>query len=224
MAINTDNTVSADLLAAVNPKKAQLNADSTAAAQDRFLTLLVTQMKNQDPLNPMDNQAVTSQLAQLSTVSGIDKLNTTLTALQGNYQSTQSLQAASLIGHGVLVPGSSITLAGGIGALGVDLTTAADAVKVTVRNGSGGAIRTLNLGSQEIGTVPVAWDGKTDSGATAADGQYTFEVAATRGDTKTAATALSYGQVNSVSTNASGVKVNIPFIGAVDVASVRQFL
>lgn len=224
MAINTGNTVSADLLAAVNPKKAQLDASSTAAAQDRFLTLLVTQMKNQDPLNPMDNQAVTSQLAQLSTVSGIDKLNTTLTALQGNYQSTQSLQAAALIGHGVLVPGSSLTLANGAGALGVDLTEAADAVKVTIRNSSGGAIRVMDLGSQEIGTLPVMWDGKTDSGATAAEGQYSFQVAATRGDTKIAATALSYGQVTSVSTNASGVRVNVPNIGAVDIASVKQFL
>jgi flagellar basal-body rod modification protein FlgD len=144
--------------------------------------------------------------------------------LQGNYQSTQSLQAAALIGHGVLVPGSSLTLANGAGAFGVDLTEAADAVKVTIRNSSGGAIRVMDLGSQEIGTLPVMWDGKTDSGATAAEGQYSFQVAATRGDTKIAATALSYGQVTSVSTNASGVKVNVPNIGAVDIASVKQFL
>ena len=88
----------------------QMNGSSAAKkstaeeAQDRFLTLLVTQMKNQDPLNPLDNAQVTSQLAQLSTVTGIDKLNGTLESMMGSYQSNQALQAANMIGHGVLAP------------------------------------------------------------------------------------------------------------------------
>ncbi len=198
--------------------------NSTVAQQDRFLTLLVTQMKNQDPLNPMDNAQVTSQLAQLSTVNGIDKLNTTLEALKGNYQSSQSLQAASLIGHGVLLPGSTIALAEGKSVFGIDLTEAADSVKVTVKDAAGKAIQTINLGSHEIGTLPLAWDGKTDTGAQAADGKYTFSVEAIRGEAKSAATALSFGQISSVSTNAAGVKINVPNVGAVDIAQVRQFL
>jgi flagellar basal-body rod modification protein FlgD len=221
----TDNTVSPALLAATNGTKAgPVDANSTAAAQDRFLTLLVTQMKNQDPLNPMDNAQVTSQLAQLSTVNGIDKLNTTLTALQGNYQSSQSLQAASLIGHGVLTPGSTTTLADGKALLGVDITEAADAVKLTIRDASGKTVHSMDLGPQEIGTIPLGWDGQTDSGTAAANGKYTFTVEATRGGVKTAAEALSFGQVQSVSTNAQGVKLNVPDIGAVDIASVRQFM
>ncbi|MBC7414589.1 MAG: flagellar hook assembly protein FlgD [Herminiimonas sp.] len=202
----------------------KVDANTTAAQQDRFLTLLVTQMKNQDPLNPMDNAQITSQLAQLSTVNGIDKLNTTLTALQGNYQSSQSLQAASLIGHGVLLPGSEIALSQGKGVFGIDLTQAADNVKVTVRDASGKAIHTIDLGSREIGTFPLEWDGKTDTGATAADGTYKFDVQATRGEVTASATALTFGQINSVSTNAHGVKVNVANVGAVDIAQVRQFL
>ena len=219
------NAPSAALLSSVNPAAAgAVDANSSAAAQDRFLTLLVTQMKNQDPLNPMDNAQVTSQLAQLSTVNGIDKLNKTLTALQGSYLSSQSLQAASLIGHGVLLPGSSVTLTDGKAALGVDFTAPADAAKLTIRDGSGKTIRTMDLGSQEIGTLPLVWDGQTDSGVAAANGQYTFAVAASVAGSKSAAATLSYGVVGSVSTGASGVKVNVANVGAVDVSLVKQFM
>ncbi len=73
-----------------------------------FLTLLVAQLKNQDPTNPMQNNELTTQLAQISTVSGIEKLNTTLGSVSGQINSAQSLQAASLIGHGVMIPGTTI--------------------------------------------------------------------------------------------------------------------
>ena len=225
MSTITDNIVPPALLASVNGTKAKAaDASTPAGAQDRFLKLLVTQMKNQDPLNPMDNAQVTSQLAQLSTVSGIDKLNTTLEALKGNYQASQSLQAAALIGHGVLLPGNSTALANGKALMGVDMTEAADDVRVTIRDAGGRAIHTMDLGRQEVGILPLEWDGMTDSGAAAASGQYKFEVAATRGGEKTAAETLSFGQVGSVSTNAQGVRLNVPNLGAVDLASVRQFL
>jgi flagellar basal-body rod modification protein FlgD len=77
--VNTaPSAISPDLLNAVNPKKVKAEAGSVEADQDKFMTLLVTQMKNQDPLNPLDNAQVTSQLAQLSTVTGVNKLNATM--------------------------------------------------------------------------------------------------------------------------------------------------
>ncbi|HRQ09334.1 MAG TPA: flagellar hook capping FlgD N-terminal domain-containing protein, partial [Nitrosomonas europaea] len=78
--------------------------------QDRFLKLLVTQMQNQDPLKPMDNAEVTSQMAQISTVSGIDKLNTTLEKLVADSDARRSFEAATMIGRGVLVPGTDMQL------------------------------------------------------------------------------------------------------------------
>jgi flagellar basal-body rod modification protein FlgD len=220
--VQTNNTVSSDLLATMNGTKA---ATSTADdAQDRFMKLLVTQMRNQDPLNPLDNAQVTSQLAQLSTVSGIDKLNTTLQALQANYQTSQSLQATDMIGHGVLVPGSTVALADSKGILGVEMVDAADKVKVTVRDAAGVAVRTFDLGAQKAGVVPLAWDGKTDSGATAADGTYKFEVSAVTGDKSVKATALSFGTVSSVMTGAAGVKLTLPGLGNVSFADVKQIL
>ena len=81
-----------------------ISTSQVAATQDRFLKLLVTQLQNQDPLNPMDNAAVTSQMAQLSTVNGIDQLNSTVQALSASMATSQSLQATSMIGHAALVP------------------------------------------------------------------------------------------------------------------------
>src|SRR5690348_7475888 len=85
-------------------------APTSAGLQDRFLKLLVTQMKNQDPLNPMDNAEVTSQLAQISTVSGVDKLNQTLTAMSSSFLASQTLQASGLIGRTVMAGGTDVLL------------------------------------------------------------------------------------------------------------------
>jgi len=221
-----DNTIPPALLAAANGTKTKAaGADSPEVAQDRFLKLLVTQMKNQDPLNPMDNAQVTSQLAQLSTVTGIDKLNTTLEALKGNYQASQSLQAAALIGHGVLLPGESTTLAEGKALFGIDVTQPADNITVTISDGAGKPVHTMELGPQEVGVVPLGWDGTTYSGAAAIDGAYKVTVAATRGGEKTTVETLSFGQIGSVSSSAQGgVKINVPNVGAVDIAAVRQFM
>ena len=220
-----NNPISPSLLAAMNPS-APTAQSTAAAAQDRFMTLLVTQMKNQDPLNPLDNAQVTSQLAQLSTVTGIDKLNTTLESLKSNYQASQSLQAASMIGHGVLVPGSSAKLPdGGPALMGVELTEPADSVVVNIRDAGGNILHSINLGSQDIGTLGAQWNGKTDSGGAAAPGQYSFDVVATRGGKQiSGVTPLTFGDVVSVSTNAQGVKLNVSGIGSVDMANVRQIL
>ena len=220
-----DNAVSPALLASMNSSKpAAASADSASATQDRFMKLLITQMKNQDPLNPLDNAQVTSQLAQLSTVSGIDKLNATMGTLKDSYQSSQALQATGLIGHGVLVPGSTTNLANGKAVLGMDLPGAADKLTVTIRDGSGNAIRKIELGPQAAGTLPLGWDGKTDKGAAAANGQYSFDVSATSAGAAIKATTLSYDQVGSVSTGAAGTRLNLTGGGSAALADVREII
>ena len=94
--------------------------------QDRFLKLLVTQLKNQDPLKPMDNAEVTSQIAQISTVSGIDKLNTTLQALTDDVGESLSMEATGMIGHSVFVPGTAVELNGGAAKMGIELEQPVD--------------------------------------------------------------------------------------------------
>ncbi len=218
---STSNTASQALLDSVNGTKnnTKTNVDAT---QDRFLKLLVTQMKNQDPLNPMDNAQVTSQMAQLSTVSGIDKLNTTMESLIGSVQSSQSYQASSMIGHNVLVTGNDVTTTGTGGYFGVDLPVGADKLTVTIKDTAGATIRTLTPGAQTAGTLPLNWDGFADDGSIAKSGSYKFEVAATVAGQSAAAEGLSYAKVMSVSNGASGIKLNLNNLASVSTSDVKE--
>ena len=218
--MSTVNAISPDLLNAVNPKAPTAVPGSVEADTNKFMTLLVTQLKNQDPLNPLDNAQITSQLAQLSTVTGVNKLNTTLESLKASYQSSETLQAAGMIGHGVLVGGSNIALSGGKAVLGVELATAADSVRVDITDPrTGKVVQSMNLGAQAAGTVPIAWDGIPDATNLDAagkpvvlkDGKYTFTVTARRGEEVLKdAKALSFDSVNSVTTSAKdGIKLNL---------------
>ena len=193
-------------------------------SQDRFLKLLVTQMKNQDPLNPMDNAQVTSQMAQLSTVSGIDKLNATLAALSGSMAASHSMQAASMIGHVVVVPGSKMELKNGKGAAALDLAQPADKVTVHIKDASGNVVRNLDLGSQPSGVAPVQWDGKNDAGAQLGEGSYQFSASALLGTEKSSVKTLSYGLVNGVTQKPDGASLTVEHLGDVSLDSVKQIL
>lgn len=190
--------------------------------QDRFLKLLVTQMKNQDPLNPLDNAQVTTQLAQISTVNGIEKLNATIAAMASSFTAGQSLQAATMIGKDVLVPGSTLQLAGGSGVFGVDLAQASDQVKVTIQDTAGQVVQVIDLDGQSAGPLTLRWDGKTSDGAQAVDGLYSISVSALRGAEKIEAQTLSLGRVQGVSQGDQGVRLNVGALGTVGLADVKE--
>jgi len=217
------NQVSTSLLNAVNGTNSTATS-STQEAQDRFMKLLVTQMKNQDPLNPLDNAQVTSQLAQLSTVTGIDKLNTTVESLITNVQSSQTLQATNMIGHNVLVSGSSTTLSNGSSLFGIELPASASSVTVTIRDSAGNAVRTMALGAVEAGTYPLQWDGKNDQGVAAANGTYKFEVSAKSSGQAIAATTLSMAQVAGVSNSTQGVQLKLSDATSIGLSDIKQIL
>ena len=167
--------------------------------QDRFLKLLVTQMKNQDPLKPLDNTEVTSQLAQISTVTGIDKLNTTLQLLTSDFEDSQSIAATEMIGHSAFVPGKSISLDGDGAIAGIELAQPVDQLTVTIFDSSGIAIRKIDRDAQPAGISTIGVDGMTDSGTQAANGDYTFAVSAKQDGKDIKINTLSFGSVNSVS-------------------------
>jgi len=196
--------------------------NSTNETQDRFLNLLVAQMKNQDPLNPLDNAQVTSQLAQLSTVQGIENMNTSLAALAASLGVNQMAQAANLIGRAVLVPGNTVSPAQMEDVIGFDLSRPADKVTVDIHDAAGGVVRSLDLGPREDGVNVLAWDGLTNSGAAAPAGQYSFTVNAVQGGQSVSSTALSLGAVNSVSQNDQGVQLNLAGNKSVGYAEIRQ--
>lgn len=193
---------------------------SVQAQQDRFLKLLVTQMKNQDPLNPMDNAEITSQMAQLSTVTGIEKLNETLAA----FTKAQAFQSVDMIGHFVLAPGEHMDLASGTALAGIELASAADEVTVKVYDDDGKLVSTLDLGEMNAGVNAFTWDGKTDAGTTATDGSYTFSVSATLKDATVTSTSLAVGKVQSVLMDDLGPALSVSGMGLVDLDDIKQVL
>ncbi|GGX77963.1 basal-body rod modification protein FlgD [Litchfieldella qijiaojingensis] len=173
--------------------------------RENFMTLLVTQLQNQDPLNPMENAEMTSQLAQINTVSGIEELNSTLKGITGQIDAGHTLQAAALIGQGVLVPGDRLLVGEeGTTPFGVELEKAADEVVVTIRDGAGQVVRSFDVGPVDAGVESFEWDGTLESGERAPEGAYQVSVEASAGDEPVVAAALNYAQVRGVSTASDG--------------------
>ena len=216
MAVNTVDSSSP--YAALNGTQTTAST-STTEASDRFLKLLVAQMQNQDPLNPMDNAQVTSQMAQINTVTGIEKLNTTVQGLSGQFVQMQALQGASLIGRDVIVPGNKIDMQDGVGQGGFELTSAADNVKVEVLSAAGQVLDTMNLGAQTAGTHSFDWTAGTNATATG----LTFRVTATSGATKLDSTALMRDKVDAVNTSGDKLTLELEKSGNVAYDKVKAF-
>lgn len=206
------------------PAAAGTAAASGADSEQRFLKLLVTQLNNQDPLNPLENAELTSQLAQMSTVSGIEKLNAALAALVGQSSAGQVLQAASMIGHAVLTPGDQLAGAGEPAAFAVELPSSAQAVKVVITDAGGQAVRSIDLGPLPQGLHSEIWDGKNDAGEPVAAGAYRIQVAAANGADPVAATTLVYAQVASVTQGAGGMSLDLASGQSIALADVRKIL
>ena len=203
--------------AAIDPNSQ--TGSNAANASDRFLKLLVAQMQNQDPLNPMDNAQVTSQMAQINTVTGIEKLNTTVEGLNSQFVQMQALQGASLVGRDVIVPGNQLDIADGVGQGGFELTSPADAVKVEVLSASGQVVDTLQLGARGAGMHSFDWA----AGTATNDSGLRFRVTSTLGGTTTSATALMRDRVDAVSTTGTGFSLELARSGSVGYASVKAF-
>ena len=185
--ILANSTVSQPTSTATGASAATSSLGSPQDLAKTFLTLLVAQMNNQDPLNPVDNTQLTQEMAQISTVTGINNLNTTVAGLMNQLQQSAMLQSAQLTGHSVMVTGSNLTLASNsasgsgtgesaVGAYG--LGSAAQSVTVTITDSSGQTVKTLQFGPQGAGLQDFSWDGSTNSGTTAPVGNYQFTVQA----------------------------------------------
>ncbi len=218
-------TPSATSAAAINPYAAlasgtaKTQTANEAGSADRFLKLLVTQMQNQDPLNPMDNAQITSQMAQINTVSGIEKLNTTVDGLNGQFVQMQTLTGASLVGRHVTLQGDKMVLEGGQGVGGFDLSATADRVKVEILSPAGRVVETLDLGAQSAGRHAFNW-----TATTVPDGApYRFRVIATAGAAVVPSTPLMRDRVNAVNTDGTSLVLETQNNGPVAYRDVKAF-
>ena len=211
-------TLSAATVSSLNgTTAATTTAANEAGSQDRFLKLLVTQLKNQDPLSPMDNAQLTSQIAQINTVSGIATLNTSVQGLSSQFLQMQSLQGASLVGKDVIVPGNKLDVADGAAQGGFEIASAADAVKVEVLSPSGRVLDTLNLGAQSSGMHSFNWAAGTYTNTD----NLSFRVTASSGATALASTALMRDKVDAVSTSGNALMLELDRAGSVAYSSVK---
>jgi len=200
------------------------NAPSTTAktdtsGADRFLTLLVAQMKNQDPLNPLDNAQVTSQLAQINTVSGINQLNASVTGLSAQYLQQQTMQAVSLVGRDVVVPGNRVAITSDTGTGGFTLDGPADRVQLQVYDATGDSVGNLELGAAASGQHGFSWpaDGAVDSA------NLTFKIVASQKGTPVTASGLMSDRVAAVTTGQDQLTLELLHSGTTPYTTIQAF-
>ncbi|MDY0748351.1 flagellar hook capping FlgD N-terminal domain-containing protein [Paucibacter sp. R3-3] len=209
-----------DPYAALNTKNAASTTSAAAGAadtQDRFLKLLVAQMQNQDPMNPMDNAQVTTQLAQIQTVTGIDTLNTSIGTLGSQFTQMQALQGVSLMGHDVSTQGNQLNMIDDKGEGGYQLSSASSATQLDVLNAAGAVVYTEQLGPQGTGmqtfNVPADQLPADTSGLT-------FKITATSPKQTITATTYAHDRVVAVNTNGTTLSLQLQTMGNVPYASV----
>jgi len=192
-------------------------ADSAKESSDRFLKLLVTQLKNQDPLNPTDNAQMTSQMAQISTVSGIEKLNVTVAGLNTQFVQMQMMQGASLVGKDVILKGDKLSVKDGVASGMFEINAAADRVSVEILSPAGAVVDTLTLGAQGSGRHAFQWP---NGSAIDESAGYRFRVTANSGTTVLSNTALMTDQVDAVNTTGSALTLELARNGKVPYTQV----
>jgi flagellar basal-body rod modification protein FlgD len=207
-----DNTALSTTTAAATKK-------ADPGSEDRFLKLLVAQMQNQDPLNPLDNAQVTSQMAQINTVSGVEKLNKTVTGLTAQFLQMQTLQGAALVGRDVTVAGNRMNIESNVGQGAFELASDASASKVEVLRPDGTVLDTLQLGPQKAGRVNFEWAAK---GADA-QSDIRFRVVATNNTAPVTATAFMRDKVVAVNMGGDTLNLELQRSGSVAYTQVKSF-
>ncbi|MDO8448967.1 MAG: flagellar hook capping FlgD N-terminal domain-containing protein [Rhodoferax sp.] len=195
-------------------------ASDANASQDRFLKLLVAQLNNQDPMNPMDNAQMTSQMAQINTVTGIQQVNETLKSMATQFTSLQVLQGSSMVGHNVLIESNTLTNSAGVASGAVDLASKADAVKIDILSSGGQILDTFDLGALDAGRQSFDWDSSAYTGT----GAPSFRVTATLAGQAVATTSLARDTVVSVGSENGAMTVQLQGRTAVPYDSIKAIL
>jgi flagellar basal-body rod modification protein FlgD len=222
--VNTsyNNDYAAEIYAKVGGGATKSSTSAVQEAENRFLTLLMAQMQNQDPLNPLDNAQITSQMAQLSTVTGIEKLNATMAQLLAGYAESQAMQAAGMVGRNVMIAGNNLPMAEGQSVGGATLASPADAVQIEIKNEAGKIVNTVDLGKRDAGTFYFTWDGTDADENVLPDGNYTFSIKATANGQKVDAAPMQIGTVSAAIRGTNGFLLDLGSFGQVAFSDVLQ--
>ncbi|MBS0291669.1 MAG: flagellar hook assembly protein FlgD [Proteobacteria bacterium] len=220
MSISPIDTSALDKGATTTSKTRDSSTDPSAM-QDRFLKLLVAQLNNQDPMNPLDNAQMTTQMAQINTVTGLQTLNLTMQTMAEQFSTMQQIQGISLIGRSVLSEGNQMTFADKAGKGAFDLAGAATGVKVEVVTPGGVVVDTMDMGAQESGRHSFDWDASKYNGST---NDLRFRVTATNGEAAVKATTLTQSQVMATGSKAGALTLTLGNGSTVNYANVLGVL
>jgi len=207
--------------------KQQQQGPGDGLGQSQFLELMLTQIKHQDPLNPAKGGEFLSQLAQFGTVNGITELQSSFETLASTLQSSQALQASTMVGRSVLVPGDTGLLETGRPLQGaVDLPSSSGDVRVLVEDARGQLVRQINLGSHSPGRVNFAWDGLSDNGSAVPPGTYRINAQALVDGKAVTQETLVLARVESVTLGRAGAEssLNLRGLGTVQMNEIREIL
>lgn len=208
-------------------KQPEKNASGGDLGQDAFLELMLTQIKHQDPLSPMESGDFLSQIAQFGTVNGITELNTSFASLSSSLQSSQALQASTMVGNTVLVPGNTSELVTGGQITGaIDLDNSTTNLVMSIFDASGQVVRQVDLGSHSAGMTKFTWDGLDNSGNPLPAGTYTIEAAAAVNGEAVAQSVLVHAKVDSVTLSKTGGEplLNLNGLGTISISEVREIM
>ncbi len=203
-------------------------APASASAQvspDQFLQLMVSQLQNQDPSQPMDTGTFLTQMAQISSSQGINKLQSSFSSLATSLQSNQALQASTMVGRQVMIESSTVQTDGtNPTSFGLELPAEAGAVQVSITDASGQLVRQLSLGPTAAGTAHVSWDGKNANGTQVPAGGYTMTAAGIIAGQAQSLTTCALAPVESVSMSGNGVapQLNLTNYGTVGLGAVKE--
>jgi len=219
----TNDTTTSDYIKSLQTATSGKTGDSTTGAstlgKDSFLQLLVTQMQNQNPLDPQDNTQFVAQLAQFSSLETMQNLSTSVDAIGGMYQSSQALQASSLVGRSVIVDSGSTNVDTTKTMTGqVVLPSTSTVTTVKVYDSTGSVVRTIDLGQQKAGTTSFNWDGKDDAGNTLATGNYSFKATGSLDGTSTGLTTYLPATVTSVTMGSAGTSMTLNLADGTNIA------
>ncbi len=195
----TDSQQTLDsLLSKLGVKKQSTDAPKAKSSlgQEDFLKLMTAQLSNQDPFAPQSNDQMIAQMAQFSTVTGIQQLNTTVSGVATEISQNRIATAATFVGRTVLVPGNT-ALADEAGAISgaIDLEKSATGVTVNISTEQGALVKTMELGPNAAGLVGFSWDGKDEKGATVGKQRYVVTATMKQGGTSSAAAVDVYGPI-----------------------------
>ncbi|HLS82551.1 MAG TPA: flagellar hook assembly protein FlgD [Steroidobacter sp.] len=226
MSANTDPIASYAAQAQSGVSSAQANKSAESLGINDFLTLMTAQLRNQDPMKPLDGTEFVAQLAQFGAVSGIQQMQTSMETLAASLRSTQALNGATLVGRQILAPTSEFRHVEGAAASGeVEAPAGATEVEIRISDASGELVRRVTAPVVN-GAANFVWDGLGDGGVVAPSGEYSIEALARVGSgAAESLEVLMSARVHSVSIDPSGASLTLnTALGALAMADVRRVM